>query len=251
MSAVTIKQKGKDVNERAGSTGWQRTVAIFRKQAKETLKNKEILIQFVMFPMIALIMEKFVQVEGMPEHYFVKLFAVMYIGMAPLTVMAAIIAEEKEKHTLKMLLFSDVRPWEYLVGTGGCVWLVCMLGALVFGLTGEYQGRELVEFLVVMAVGIVTAMLFGAGIGTFSKNQMMATSLTVPIMLIFSFLPMLAMFNAGIEQVAELVYSQQIGNLLYGIGQEVLNGKSLMVLAVNMIGAGVLFGGAYKKCGLA
>lgn len=231
-------------------TSRQRIAAIFRKQAKETLKNKEILIQFVMFPMIAVIMEQLVQVDGMPEHYFVKLFAVMYIGMAPLTVMAAIIAEEKEKYTLKMLLFSDVRPWEYLIGTGGCVWLVCMLGALVFGLTGEYQGRELAEFLVVMAVGIVTAMLFGAGIGTFSKNQMMATSVTVPVMLIFSFLPMLAMFNDSIRQVAELFYSQQVGNLLNSIGQEMTNGKSVVVLTMNMIGAGALFGGAYKRCGL-
>lgn len=227
-----------------------KTFAIFRKQAKETIKNKEILLQFVMFPMIAAVMEYFVKIEGMPENYFVKLFATMYIGMAPLTVVSAIIAEEKEKNTLKMLLFADVRPWEYFIGTGGCVWLVCMCGALVFGWIGEYQGNEWLQFMLIMAAGIITSMLFGAAIGTFSRTQMMATSLTVPLMLIFSFLPMLSMFHEGIKRLADLIYSGQIGNLLNTVGQ-LPDGKCILILALNMAVAGLLFGGAYKQCGLA
>ena len=70
--------------------------------------------------------------------------------------------------------------------------MVCMAGATVIGMVGKYQGAELVQFLSVMAVGILTAMLFGAGIGTYSRTQMMATSVTVPVMLVFSFLPMLS-----------------------------------------------------------
>ena len=71
--------------------------AIFKKQIKDTLKNKTILIQFILFPMLTLLMSRTVRVEGMPENFFVNLFAAMYIGMAPLTSMAAVIAEEKEK----------------------------------------------------------------------------------------------------------------------------------------------------------
>ena len=70
---------------------------IFRKQVRDTLKNKEILIQFVLLPVLAVIMENAVKVEGMPENYFIKLFSVMFAGMAPLVSMAAILAEEKEK----------------------------------------------------------------------------------------------------------------------------------------------------------
>ncbi len=71
--------------------------AIFRKQLKDTLKNKTVLIQFIMFPVLTLIMNNAIRIDGMPENFFVNLFATMYIGMAPLTSMAAIIAEEKEK----------------------------------------------------------------------------------------------------------------------------------------------------------
>ena len=86
--------------------------AVFKKQIKDTFKNKAILIQFVMFPVLTLIMNEAIQIEEMPKNYFVTMFAAMYIGMAPLTSMAAVIAEEKEKNTLRVLMMSNVRPHE-------------------------------------------------------------------------------------------------------------------------------------------
>lgn len=56
---------------------------IIKKQLRDTLKNKTILIQFIMFPLMTIVMENAVNIDGMPEHFFTKLFAVMYIGMAP------------------------------------------------------------------------------------------------------------------------------------------------------------------------
>ena len=54
--------------------------------------------------------------------------------------------------------------------------------------------------------GFIGALL-GAAIGVFSKDQMSATSLTVPVMLVFSFLPMLSMFNETIGKVAKFFYA--------------------------------------------
>lgn len=59
-------------------------VTIFRKQLKETMRNKEVLIQFLMFPVLAVFMTKSIQIEGMPPNFFVQLFSTMYVGMAPL-----------------------------------------------------------------------------------------------------------------------------------------------------------------------
>ena len=69
-------------------------MAVLWKQIKDTFKNKEILIQFVMFPVLTLIMENIVSIEGMPENYFTNLFGVMFIGMAQLTSMSSIISDE-------------------------------------------------------------------------------------------------------------------------------------------------------------
>ena len=56
---------------------------IFKKQLKDTLKNKTVLIQFIMFPAMTLLMENAVKIPDMPELFFTKLFSVMFLGMAP------------------------------------------------------------------------------------------------------------------------------------------------------------------------
>lgn len=225
--------------------------AIFQKQMKDTFKNKTVLIQFIMFPILTIIMGKAVNLEGMPENFFCQMFACMYIGMAPLTSMAAIISEEKEKNTLRVLMMADVKPLEYLVGVGSYIWAACMLGVCVIGLCGKYTGGEYAAFVAIMSVGILTSMIIGAAIGTWSKNQMMATSLTVPIMMIFAFAPMLSMFNETIRKIAGIAYSQQISNLIGQIGAIQVETENVVVILFNILLALLLFGYAYKKSGLA
>ncbi len=223
---------------------------IFLKQLKDTLKNKAILIQFVMFPLMAVIMENTVKFEDMPEKFFVKLFSVMFVGMAPLTCISAIISEEKEKNTLRTLMMSNVKPLEYLCGIGGYVWLMCMAGTAVFAVCGGFNGVSLVKFVAVMAAGVILSELIGGVIGIFSKNQMSATSVTVPVMMIFSFLPMLSMFNDKIEKVANLTYTQHLSVLINGLGTASIEAKNLLIPAINLLIAVVLFVAAFKKRGM-
>ena len=140
---------------------------------------------------------------------------------------------------------------EYLTGTGSYIWLICMLGAIVFAVTGKYEGKAFWIFLAVMAVGILASLLIGAVIGTFSRNQMMATSITVPVMMVFAFLPMLSMFNETIAKVAKFTYSQQINLLISQVENMKLESTNVVVIAFNVVLAAVLFGYAYKKSGLA
>ena len=216
-------------------------VAILWKQMKDTFKNKSILIQFLMFPVMTIIMENAMKIDNMPEHFFANLFAVMYIGMAPLTSMSAIISEEKEKNTLRVLHMSNVKAAEYFVGNALYIWSLCMLGSVVIGLAGGYQGEVLIKFMLVMAVGHLISTMMGATIGAFSKNQMMATGISVPVMMVFSFLPMLSMFNETIKSVAKVFYSQQL-NLLIGSVQNLKIGtECIVVMGINV----VLIGGAF------
>lgn len=225
-------------------------IAILWKQIKDTFKNKEILIQFVMFPALTLIMEKAITIEGMPEHFFTNLFGVMYVGMAPLTSMASIISEEKEKNTLRALLMSNVKPAEYVIGVGCYIWCICMLGACVIGFAGSYTGSTYGRFVLIMGIGILVSTLIGAAIGTWSRTQMMATSITVPVMLVFSFFPMLSMFNDGIEKVARITYSQQIHSLISQLDSIELGAEPIGVILVNMMIAVLLFAYAYRRSGL-
>ncbi|MBA4687600.1 MAG: ABC transporter permease [Candidatus Galacturonibacter soehngenii] len=229
----------------------KKVAAIFRKQLKDTLKNKEVLIQFIMFPVIATIMQNSIRIEDMPRNYFVILFATMYIGMSPLTSTASILAEEKEKNTLRVLLMSNVKASEYLLGVGSYIFLICMLGSVVFAVVGQYRGIEFVLFLSIMALGILISILIGAGIGTLSKNQMSATSVTVIVMLIFSFLPMIAMFNEGVAKVSRFTFSQQLNDWLKGIGTISIHVDTIGILLLNMIVALLIFVLGYRRCKLA
>lgn len=225
-------------------------IAVMKKQLKDTLKNKTVFIQFIMFPVLTIIMNRAITIDGMPENFFVNLFATMYVGMAPLTSISAIIAEEKEKNTLRVLLMSNVKPYEYLLGIGSYVFIACMLGAGVICAAGSYRLQEGLVFMLIMAIGIVTSLLMGAVIGTWSKTQMMATSVAVPVMMIFSFLPMLSMFNSTIAKVAKYIYSEQISILLNAVSTLELELDSIGIMGGNMLLFILLFSVVYRRCGL-
>ena len=221
---------------------------VFLKQIRETLKNKPILIQFLMLPVLAVIMENAVKIEDMPEHFFAKLFAVMFVGMAPLTCMSSVISEEKEKNTLRVLMMSNVKPVQYLIGIGSYIWIMCMAGAAVFAVLCEYEGAKIAEFMLIMAVGIILSILVGAVIGIAAENQMTSVSVTLPIMMVFSFLPMLSMFNETIKKVAGVTYTQQISLLVNNNFEGMSEG--VIVIAINFVLAAVLFFLAYRKKGM-
>lgn len=225
-------------------------VAIFKKQLKDTLRNKTVLIQFVMFPIMTLIMNNAIKIQEMPENFFVILFATMYIGMAPLTSMASIISEEKETNTLRVLIMSNVKPHEYLLGIGSYVWFACMLGGIVICTAGGYNLQTSIAFMGIIAIGILTSLLIGAIIGIWSKTQMMATSITVPVMMIFSFAPMLSLFNSTIKKIARIIYSEQISRMLSQINSLQLNTENIGVIGINILIAAVMFIIIFKKCKL-
>lgn len=221
---------------------------IIKKQLRDTLKNKTVLIQFVMFPVLTLIFENLISIPDMPELFFTKLFSVMYMGMAPLTSVAAIISEEKEKNTLRVLMMANVKPWEYLAGVGIYVWSICMAGAGV--MATSLPAEDIPFFLGVMGAGFVISIAVGACVGIIAPNQMVSTSMVMPVMLIFSFAPMLAMFNDKIEKVARIFYTQQLRVLLNNMTFDGIKPECFAIISVNALLAIVLFFAAFRKKGL-
>lgn len=225
---------------------------IFLKQIKDTIKNKAVFIQFILFPFMAVIMENAIEIADMPEHFFALLFSSMYVGMAPLTCISAIISEEKETGTLGMLRMSNVRAWEYLTGTGVYVFALCMAGGLVLACAGEYKGWRMGAFFMVFAGGVLISIFIGAIIGLISSSQMGATSVTVPVTMVFAFLPMLSIFNEKIREIAKFVYSYEIQDALGKIREmsgikELLRESHPEVMAVHVLVVMIVFGVIYKR----
>lgn len=223
-------------------------IIIIKKQLKDTLKNKTILIQFILFPIMTLIMEYAITLGEMPELFFTKLFSIMYIGMAPLTSVAAIISEEKEKNTLRVLMMSNVKPWQYLTGVGLYVWLICMVGARVMATKLDLEA--IAFYMCIMGIGFAISIIAGACIGIYSKNQMSSTSIVIPVMMILAFLPMLAMFNDKIAKVAKIFYTQQLKVCLDNMNVTNITKKTVMVVIVNILVLIGMYGITYKRKGL-
>ncbi|MBO4610235.1 MAG: ABC transporter permease [Lachnospiraceae bacterium] len=222
-------------------------ITIIKKQFRDTVKNKPVLIQFLMFPVMTLIFENAIDVD-MPELFFVKMFSCMYVGMAPLVASASIISEEKEKNTLRVLMMAGVRPFEYLIGIAAYIWILCMAGSAV--MATSLPSEDIPFFMTMMGAGSIISIFIGACIGIFAKNQMVSTSLMMPVMMILSFSPMLAMFNDKIEKVARFVFTQQLKVTVDGMSFENAGRFGACVLFANAAVALVLFFMAFRKKGL-
>ena len=221
---------------------------IIKKQLKDTIKNKTVFIQVILFPIMTLIMENVVKIDEMPKLYFTRLFSMMYIGMAPISSVAAIISEEKEKNTLRVLIMANIKPWEYILGIGIYVWSICMIGACV--MASGLESIQIPFYLLCMAIGFFISVMAGACIGILSKNQMMATSLVMPVIMILSFIPMLGTFNEMIEKISRFIYTQQIGNLLDAMSFKGCSVMDICILIGNAVLAFALFFVSFKKKGL-
>ena len=223
-------------------------LVIFKKQIMDTFKNKSILLQVILYPVITLVMEALVRPEGMPAHYYTKMFSAMYVGMTPLISMTSIIAEEKEKNTLRVLLMSNVKPWQYLTGIGAYVWVIFMFGTGV--MAPAIEPANIPFYLLIMGLSAIVSIAIGECVGINAKKQMSATSQGSMVMLLLSFLPMLAMFNDGIAKVANFVYTQHVRSMLDEMSFSALKLDGAIIVAVNTILAVALFIAAYRKKGL-
>lgn len=214
-----------------------RTIAIMKKQLKDTLKNKVTLIQFVLFPVLAFLFTEFVAKADadLPDNYFMTLFATMYVGFVPLINMTSIISEEREKKSLRMLVMSNVKPFEYLIGVGSYVLLLCTVGGIAFGLTGGYSGMELLRFELIMILGTLASLLMGSAIGIFSKNQGAANALAMPLAMITAFLPMIAMFNEKFSSIAKVLYTQQINYMVNDMSASNFTSDRFIIIGANML----------------
>lgn len=224
--------------------------AIFLKQMRDTMKNRMILIQFIMMPVIAYIMTELVakSSDEIPDSMFVTMFAAMFVGMAPLITTAGAIAEDRERKSLRFLVMAGVRQHEYLMGVGGFVLLVCAVVSVFFGLIGGFGAADLIKFILILIFGSATSVLLGAAIGIFSKNQQMATAISVPVFMVFAFCPMIAQFNETVAAIANILYTQQINTIVNDISLSAV--KPALIILANFVVFMALFALAYKKKGL-
>jgi ABC-2 type transport system permease protein len=215
--------------------------AIFYKQIKELVKNSEILILFFVYPLVGAIMSLAMKGQMQGSVMFTSIFATMHSVFTPIVTTAAIISEEKEKNTLRVLMMSTVKPLEYLASIGSFIFICTLFSGSLFLLIGNYTGVNACLFLLYLSVGTLLSIMIGMSIGVYTKNRMSANSLAVPIGLILSFFPMLGGFNQTISKVSRWLYTGQVSEWIAGSNRVTFKGILLIgVYAVIFSGLFVL-----------
>lgn len=180
--------------------------------------------------------------------------ALMNVTMSGVYGVSAIMAEEKEKHTLRVLMTSSVNGLEFCLGS--ILPMIIMMMAVNIALVpvagvsmdaaawGIYLGISILSSTVSAVIGMI--------FGIYSKNQMSAGTVTTPALMILMMIPMFSAFNEKLEQVSDLLFTgvlmQTINNIAGGSGQ-LVSVKSMIVLGVEIVLAVGCFLVIYRKNG--
>jgi len=224
--------------------------AIFIKQLRDILKNRMVLIQFIVFPLVAFIFTEMVSKPNpdIPDSMFVTMFAGIYAGMSVLSTTANFIAEDRERKSLRFLVMAGVKPYQYLLGIGGVMMAASLLVSVVFGLMGGFGGMDFVRFVAVVLLGSAASALLGATVGVISKNQQSAAAMAMPLGMILGFTPMLGLFSDTVQKVFGVTYTMQVNTLVNDFSAGFT--RPFLIILANIAVFAALFVLAYKKKGL-
>jgi ABC-2 type transporter. len=236
--------------------------AITKFKFKELLKNKTFLTSSLViigmtvvfkYIYINLISENNVSVNvasGMALDIGITLSMCMLTLMIP----ATLLAKDKEKNTLRTLMTSSVNAVEYFLGSMIPVIVIGFLINILILFISEMPLTviNLPLFLLIILIGNITSCVLGMMIGLFSKNQMAASNLITPVMLVVMLIPMLSKMIEGLQNISKFIYSGIISNMISAYTMEEsysLNLQSLIVLIGQIIVVIILFVILFKKNG--
>lgn len=221
--------------------------AILHKQIKDALANRLTILIFLLFPLLSIVFKGIVNEEELKV--MLPSFITMNTVMIPIISMSSSIAEEKEKHSLRMLIMSNVKAWEYIIGMSMSVFCTAFSSSLLFLFFFDISGSTILVFFVATTMGIIFSLLIGAILALLSKNQMSIGPITAPVSMIIGLFPMFAKMNDKLETPAKFLYSYYIREM-FETFQFNYNLMSLLILIVNFLVLIVLFILLYKNKGL-
>lgn len=180
---------------------------------------------------------------------------VFNIAIAGISMSSSPIAEEKEKHTLRVLMTSSVNGMEYFIGSMIPTLLILIAtNILLIPASGVPFGEiPLFTYIVITTLASLISILIGYIIGIYAKNQAQASLVSTPILITLTSTPVLRIFNEDLGEILNYTYAGVLANVADGLalnGNYVWNVTDTSVLIGSLIISLSLFVYFYKKNGL-
>ncbi len=176
-----------------------RIQAIFMKDYKEFSRNYAVSVM-VFLPLILAFAYNKIGTSSI-DAYFLPINLVFAVVTA--YVQCCLIAEEKEKNTLRNLMLSPASLADILIGKSLFVFIVTVVVvSLAIFLVG-YEPANLLILAIALLLSTVFYIALGTLCGLFAKTIMEASIIVMPVMFIFSFGPF-ALSLASVYPILEL-----------------------------------------------
>ena len=223
--------------------------ALCEKQFKTIFYNLFILSGLVVVPIVAFF---FGLNADYPEPALVDMLVTMNILMNGANIMCVMIAEEKEKNTLNVLIASTVSGLDFLISKLLVTVLFTLaINAALFFIMDAHYFFDFGSYMLVTGIAILPPAAIGAVIGLLCKTQSAATTAITPFMMALLFVPMFVPADSAIHDFMQYVFSEQ---MTLGL-RAIYNGEAFLAhigfIAANFAVFFVIFWVFYRKKGLA
>jgi ABC-2 type transport system permease protein len=236
----------------------RRVNALFKKEIKDIGKNMNVLLMCLLPIGFCFMYSKLFgdshSGEGLGKVDILILCLGMNLVLVASFVIAMLIAEEKEKNTLRTLMLSAVSPWEFLIGKALITILFAVVNNVAMFFIVGLEMKYLAIFIVLTTLVVLSMIEIGAAIGIIAPNQMSTGVIGMPVLMTLLLIPMLARINKTLEAIAKVFPNYhlnvmlekliKLGNLNNNIGYGIT-----VILAWIIIGA-IFFAYTYNKKGL-
>lgn len=178
----------------------------------------------------------------------------MNITMTGTFVTSTLLAQEKEKHTLRTLMTSSVNGMEFFLGSIIPPLVeIMILNVILIPLSGiSLSSINLGVYLTATFLASLTSCILGMLLGIFAQNQMSASTLTTPVILVFMLVPTFASMVPSIQKFSRFLFTGVISEMVtsYAEGRVFsMNALHIIVLVGEILLAFLLFLYFYKKNG--
>lgn len=207
----------------------RRFSAIFRKELQDIKANASVLVMAVTPIILAFV---YGQMDA-PKEEISTLPTVMALVMIGSFVQAALIAEEKEKHTLRVLMLSPASSLEVLLGksvlTGLITFAICFID---FAILGVVKGN-IALIVVFLIVSIVFFLMLGTAIGLIAKTTASTSVVGMPILFGFLLPPFLGglIKNEFVTKAIEFLPTKHLVDAM----PELMDGKGFSTVSGDLI----------------
>ena len=186
--------------------------------------------------------------------YVLSMGLVMNPGMTGIYCPCLLLAEEKEKNTLRVLMTSSVNGLEFFLGSILPVFIVtAIINFLLMPISGYMiSGSDLAVFALVSILSSLTSCIIGMLLGIFTKNQVSAGTIITPVVLIFMLIPMFANMIEELSKISRFLFTGILMDMIADIStgaKEIIKPESIVILIAEVIISIALFIIFYRKNG--